>query len=112
MGIYSQTTPSTTKGSRPSKSKENEFEDQDEEMKRAGADLTARMAKAFADIADTMEVESFTTPPVDPLSNDEAGKDYSKGDLGVKSGDNNLSLSDYDSDVLEVSSGKFEAAHG
>ncbi len=101
-----------SKGSRPRKSKENKFQDQDEEMKRAGADLTARMAEALADLANTLEVESFTTPPVDPLSNDEAGKDYSKGISGAKSGDINLSLSDYDSDALEVSYGEFEAAHG
>ncbi len=101
-----------SKGSRPSKSTENKFEDQDEGMKRAGADLTARMTEALTDLADTLSVESFTTLPVDPLSDDEAGKDYRKGGSGAKSGDDNLSLSAYNSDTLEVSSGEFEAAHG
>jgi hypothetical protein len=60
------------------------------------------MAEASADLANTLEAESFTTLLVDPLSDDEAGKNFSKGNLGAKSGDNNLSLSDYNSDALEV----------
>ncbi len=99
-----------SKWSRSSKSKKNKFKDQDEDMNRAGAYLTARMAEVLADLANTSEAD--TTLPMDPLSNDEAGKDYSKDNSGAKSGDDDLSLSDYGSDALEVSSREFEAAHG
>ncbi len=49
---------------------------------------------------------------VDSLTNDEDAKQYSNSDPPVKPRDDNLSMSKNNSVVLEVSFGKFEAAHG
>ncbi len=62
--------------SRDSAAKEKELDDQedDKDMERAGADLAARMAEASGELADTLKEETYTTPLVDPLSNDKDGK--------------------------------------
>jgi hypothetical protein len=79
-------------------------------MRRAGAALIARMEEASIDLADTeSEEDSHNTP--DPLSDDEEGKDYKADNSDAKSNDDKLNMLDYDSDVLEVSSGEFKAAH-
>jgi hypothetical protein len=94
------------------KEKELEYQGDDENMERAGAYLTARMAGESGELTDTSEEGTYTTPMVDPLTNDEDGEQYNDSYSTVKPRDDNLSMSEYDSDVLEVSSGKFEAAHG
>jgi hypothetical protein len=62
--------------SRDSAAKENELDDQEDEedMERAGADLAARMAEASGELADTSEEGTYTTPLVDPLTNDKDGE--------------------------------------
>jgi hypothetical protein len=93
-----------------SKSKETKFKESADEMRRAGAALIARMEEVSIDLADTeSEEDSHNTP--DPLSNDEQGKDYKANNSDAKSNDDKLNMSDYNSDILEVSSGEFEAAH-
>jgi hypothetical protein len=81
-------------------------------MERAGADLATRMAEGSGELADTSEEGTYTTPLVDPLTNDKDDEQYNDSDPTVKPRDDNLSMSEYNSDILEVSSGKFEAAHG
>jgi hypothetical protein len=81
-------------------------------MERAGADLAARMAEASGELADTSEEGTYTTPFVDPLTNDKDGKQYNDRNPTIKPRDIKLSMLEYNSDVLEVSFGKFEAAHG
>jgi hypothetical protein len=100
--------------SRDSVNKGKELDDQedDKDMERAGADLAMRMAEASEELADTLEEGTYTTPLVDPLTNDEDGKQYNDSNSTVKPRDDNLSMSEYNSDILEVSSSKFEAAHG
>ncbi len=49
---------------------------------------------------------------MDPHTDDEDDKDYKVDNSLPNSHDNNLYLSDYDSDILKVSSGEFDAAHG
>ncbi len=49
---------------------------------------------------------------VDPLTNDKDGEQYNDINPTIKPRDDDLSISEYDSDILEVFSGKFEAAHG
>jgi hypothetical protein len=60
---------------RDSAAKEKEFDDQEDDkgMKRVGADLAARMAEASGELTDTLEEGTYTTPLVDPLTNDEDG---------------------------------------
>jgi hypothetical protein len=70
------------------------------------------MAEASGDLADTSKEGNYTTPLVDPLTNDEDGEQYSDSNPPVKPRDDDLSMSEYDSAILEVSSSKFEAAHG
>jgi hypothetical protein len=96
---------------RDSTAKEKELDDQkdNKDMERAGADLAARMAEASGELADTLEEGTYTTPLV---TDEEDGKQYSDSNPLVKPRDDNLSMSEYNSAVLEVSSGKFEAAHG
>ena len=89
---------------------ENEFEDSEDDMTREGAALTSRM-EVLLDLKDTdSDNASHNTP--DPHTDDEDGEDYKVGDSLANSHDDDLSLSDYDSDVLEVLSGEFDAAHG
>jgi hypothetical protein len=91
--------------------KENEFKDSEDDMRREGAALTARMEEVSLDLKDTdLDSTSHNTP--DPHTDKEDGEEYKADDSLANSHDNNLSLSDYDSDVLEVSSGEFDAAHG
>jgi hypothetical protein len=99
---------------RDSAAKEKDLDDQedDKDMERAGADLAARKAEASRELADTLEEGTYTTPLVDPLTDDKDGNQYSDSNPPVKPRDNNLSMSEYDSAVLEVSSSRFEAAHG
>jgi hypothetical protein len=99
---------------RDSAAKEKELDDQDDnkDMERAGADLAMRMAEASGELADTSEEGTYTTPLVDPLTDDKDGEEYNNSNPTVKPRDDNLSMSEYDSDALEVSSGKFEEAHG
>jgi hypothetical protein len=77
------------------------------------------MEEASALLVNSEEDEpSYNTPAsqmadsINPLSNDELGKDFSKNDMSVNPSDDELSLENYDHDVLEVSSSEFEAAHG
>jgi hypothetical protein len=79
-------------------------------MRRAGAALIARMEEASIDLADT-ESEEDSHNTLDPLSDDEEGEDYKVDNSDAKSNDDKLNMSDYNLDVLEVSSGEFEAAH-
>jgi hypothetical protein len=81
-------------------------------MERAGADLATRMAESSGELADTSEEGTYTTPLVDPLTNDKDDKQYSDSNPTVKPRGDNLSMSEYNSAILEVSFGKFEAAHG
>jgi hypothetical protein len=46
-----------------------------------------------------------------PLTHNEEGEDYKVDNSDANSHDDKLSMSDYDLDILEVSSGEFEAAH-
>ncbi len=93
-----------------SESKENEFKESEDKMRRAGAALITRMEEASIDLADTeSEEDSHNTP--DPLTNDEEGKDYKVDNSDAKSHDDKLSMLDYDLDVLELSLGELEAAH-
>jgi hypothetical protein len=93
---------------------EKELDDQedDKDMERAGADFAARVAEASGELADTSGEGTYTPPLVDPLTNDEDCEQYNNSNTTVKPRDDNLSISEYNSDALEVSSGKFEAAHG
>jgi hypothetical protein len=76
-----------------SKSKESEFKESADEMRRAGAALIARMEEASFDLADTeSEEDSHNTP--DPLSEDEEGKDYKVDNSDAKSNDDELNMSD------------------
>jgi hypothetical protein len=93
-----------------SKSKENEFEESEDKTRRAGAALIARMEEASIDLADT-ESEEDSHNTSDPLTNDKEGKNYKADNSDTKSHDDELSMSDYDSDILEVSLGEFKAAH-
>ncbi len=86
------------------------FKESEDKMRRAGAALIARMEEASIDLADTeSEEDSHNTP--DPLTNNKEGEDYKADNSDAKSNDGKLSMSDYNLDVLEVSSGEFEAAH-
>jgi hypothetical protein len=79
-------------------------------MRRAGAALIARMEEVSIDLADTeSEEDSHNTP--DPLTNDKEDKDYKADNADAKSHNDKLIMSDYNSDVLEVSLGELEAAH-
>jgi hypothetical protein len=93
-----------------SESKENEFKESEDEMRRAGAALIARMEEASIDLED-IESEEDSHNTLNPLTNDKEGKDYKADNSDAKSHDDELNLSDYDSDILEVSLGEFEAAH-
>jgi hypothetical protein len=79
-------------------------------MERVGADLTKRMAKASEDLIDTSEERTYDTP-LDPHTDVKEGKTYSKNNSSVKPGEDNLNMTEYNSNAWEVSSGKFEAAH-
>jgi hypothetical protein len=91
-------------------SKASEAEDKagkyqdDEEMAKAGEDLTTRMAEASGDLINTSEDGTYNTSP-DPLTDDDKGKTYKESNSNAKLGDNNAS------DVVEVESGEFEAAY-
>jgi hypothetical protein len=93
-----------------SKSKENEFEESEDKMRRAGAALITRMEEVSIDLTDTeSEEDSHNTP--DPLTNDKEGKDYKADNSDAKSHNDKFNMSDYDLDVLEVSLGEFKATH-
>jgi hypothetical protein len=89
--------------------KEREFKDFDVKMRKAGEELATRMEEAPSLLVDSEE-DSYNTP----ASQEEDPKDihFSKGTTGVKSTGEEPSLKNYDLEALEVSSGKFEAAHG
>jgi hypothetical protein len=70
------------------------------------------MAEVSGELADTLKEGTYTTPLVDPLTDEEDGKQYRNSNPPIKPREDNLSMSKYNSAVLEVSSGKFEAAHG
>jgi hypothetical protein len=98
-------------GSKASKAEDKAGKYQDnKEMAKAGADLTKRMAEASGDLIDTSEEGTYNTPP-DPLTDDDEGKTYKESDSNTKLGDDNLSMSEYASDAVEVESGEFKAAH-
>jgi hypothetical protein len=99
---------------RDSAAKEKELDDQEDnkDMERARADLATRMAEASGELAVTLEEGTYTTPLVDPLTDNKDGKQYSDSDPPVKPRDDNLSMSEYNSAILEMSSGEFEEAHG
>ncbi len=94
---------------------EQEFDDTDVEIKKAGIDLTERMGEALGllnmDLEDKEEV--YNTPDastVDPFENNE-GEVFIKADFSKYLDENNLKPKDYESDILKVSFGEFNAAH-
>ncbi len=93
---------------RKAEDKAGKYQD-NEEMAKAGADLTKRMAEASGDLIDTSKNGTYNTPP-DPLTDNDEGKTYKESDSNAKLGDNDLSMSEYASDAMEVESGEFEAA--
>jgi hypothetical protein len=82
----------------------------DEEMAKAGTDLTKRIAEASGDLIHTSEDRTYNTPP-DPLTDDDEGKTYKESNSNAKLEDNDLSMSEYASDAMEVEPREFEAAH-
>jgi hypothetical protein len=104
-------TVSKSKDNKSRELEEKEFKDSEDDMRREGAALTARMEEVLLNLKDTdLDDASHNTP--DPHTDDKDGKDYKADGSLANSHDNNLSLSDYDSDVLEVLSGELDAAHG
>jgi hypothetical protein len=79
-------------------------------MAKSGADLTKRMAEASGDLINTSEDETYNTP-LDPLTDDDEGETYKESDSNAKLGDDDLSMSEYASDAMEVESEEFETAH-
>ncbi len=97
--------------SRDSKEKvEEDQDDNNKEIERVGAGLAKRMAEASEDLIDTPEEGTYDTP-LDPHTDDEEGETYKQNNSSVKPGDNNLNMTEYDSNAWERSSGEFEAAH-
>jgi hypothetical protein len=96
---------------------ERKFEDPNVKMMKAVEEQATRMEEAPSLLVDSKE-DSYNTPasqkegPINILSEDESGDNFSKDNMGVNSRDEELSLKNYDLEALEVSSGKFEAAHG
>jgi hypothetical protein len=89
---------SKSKDNKSGKLEENEFKDSEDDMRREGAALTARMEEVLLDLKDTdSDVASHNTP--DPHTDDKDGKDYKVDDSLANYHNNNLSLSDYDSVV-------------
>ncbi len=76
-----------------------------------------RIEEEPSSLVDSKE-DSYNIPasqkedPIDILSKNESGDNLSKDNIGVKSRDEELSLKNYNLEALEVSSGKFKAAHG
>jgi hypothetical protein len=106
-----QTAGSESKDNTSRKLEENEFQDSEDDIRRERAALLVRMEEILLALKDSdLDNASHNTP--DPHTDNEDGKDYKADDSLANSHDNNLSLSDYDSDVLEVLSGEFNAAHG
>jgi hypothetical protein len=101
---------SESKDDKSGKLEENKFEDSEDDMRREGAALMARMEEVLLGLKDTDSDDAIHNTP-DPHTDNEDGKDYKVDDSLANSHDNNLSLSDYDSNVLEVLSGEFDAAH-
>ncbi len=82
-------------------------------------DLSERMEEASVLLVYSEEdKDSYNTlasqkaNSINPLSNDELGKDFSKNNMSIKPSDDELSLENYDLNVPKVSSGKFEVAQG
>jgi hypothetical protein len=101
---------SKSKDNKSNKLEENEFKDSEDDMRREGTALTARMEEVLLDLKDT-DSDNASHNTLDPHTDDKDGKDYKVDNLLANSHDNDLSLSDYDSDILEVLSGEFNAAH-
>ncbi len=102
---------SKSKDNKSGKTEENKFEDSEGDMRREGAALMARMEEVFLDLKDT-DSNNASHNTLDPHTDDKDGKDYEVDDSLANSHNDNLSLSDYDLDILEVLSGEFDAAHG
>ncbi len=93
-------------GSKASEAEDKAGKYQDnEEMAKAGADLTKRMAEAEAsgDLINTSKEGTYNTPP-DPLTDDDKGETYKESNSNAKLGDDDLSTLEYASDAVEVES--------
>jgi hypothetical protein len=98
-------------GSKDSKAEDEEDKYQDdEEMAKAGADLTKRTAKASGDLINTSKEGTYNTP-LDSLTDDDKGETYKENNPNAKLGDDDLSTSEYASDAIEVESGEFKVSH-
>ncbi len=102
---------SKSKDNKSGKLEENKFEDSEDDMRREGAALMAKMEEVLLDLKDTDSDDTSHNTP-DPHTVDEDDEDFKVDDSLANSHGNNLSLSDYDLDVLEVLSREFDAAHG
>jgi hypothetical protein len=86
-------------------------------MRKVGEELATRLEEEPSLLVNS-KGDSYNThasqkeDPIDILLEDESGDDFSKDNMGIKSRDKELSLKNYNLKALEVSSGKFEAAHG
>jgi hypothetical protein len=102
---------SKSKDDKSSSREENKFKDSEGDLRREGAALTAKMEEVLLDLNDT-DLDNASHNTSDPHTDDKDGKDYKVDNSLANSHDDNLYLSDYDSDSLEVSSGEFDTAHG
>ncbi len=94
---------------------QQEFNDTDMEMKKAGIELTERMGEAsgLLNIDSEDKEEVYNTPDtstVDPLK-DNKGEELGKAAFSKYLDNNDLKPEDYDLDILEVSSREFDASH-
>jgi hypothetical protein len=83
--------------------KEAEMEDSNEWAK-INATMTANMSSASAQLNGCSDDE-------DKEGSGEEEESFNKNDLSIRSGDHDLSIEEYDSDTVEVSSGIFGAEH-
>jgi hypothetical protein len=82
-----------------------EFEDPDVKIRKVGEELATRMEEEPSLLVDSKEdsyntLASQTEDPIDILLDDKSGDDFSKGNMGVRSRDKELSLNNYDLEAL------------
>jgi hypothetical protein len=102
---------SKCKDDKSSKLEENKFKDSEDDMRKEGAALMARMEEVLLNLIDT-DLDNASHKTLDPHTDNNDGEDYKADDSLANSYNDDLSLSDYDSDILEVSSGEFDTTHG
>jgi hypothetical protein len=91
-------------GAEKHRSKEEAEMEDSNEWAKINATITANMALALAQLngcSDNKDKEGLG----------EEEESFNKNDLSIRSGDHDLSIEEYNSDAVEVSSGIFDAEH-